>query len=237
MKVTHGLRLIVLNTVLYYEENDLVDKKDQDPGGQIAWLKDVLEKAKNDNEAVYIAGHIIIRGFGSFRSQYVEPLMKAMKHYQDIIKGSFWGHHHTDSFQLVGDTPENSHVGHLCGSIDTETNRNPTFRRYIVDLSNKFTITSWRTFYADLPESNKAGKIKWKTLYDSKKDYGLEELTPSSIDAFMTELKKNKTLFEDVWSHRYGDGPNGKCDDSCKKSFICSVLYTLPDDYEKCVKK
>jgi len=238
VKVTTGLRLIVLNTVLYYTSNKMVGDSENDPGGQIAWLHSTLKEAKNAGESVLIAGHIPIRGYsGSFRSHYVNPFVKAMDGFHDIIKGSFWGHHHVDTFQLLGNSSTDAHVAHLGGSISCRGDRNPTFRRYMIDPSKKFEIESWRTFYMDLPEVNKAGKIKWKTLYDSKTAYGMPDATTASLVSFMQEVEKNTTLFETMWKHRFGGGPIGSCGASCRKNFICSVLHTKHTDYEKCIGK
>jgi len=238
VNVNKKLRLIALNTVLYYTPNNMTSTSDKDPGGQIAWLEKTLKAAKNADEVVFIAGHIPIRGSsGSFRKEYVDYFLNAMKNYQSIIKGSFWGHHHVDTFQLVGDSTTNAHVGHLGGSISTQNDRNPTIRRYLLDTSKDYKLLSWRTFYMDLPEVNKAGKPKWGTLFDSKKDYGLEDLTPSSIVSFMKKLENDDKLFETVWKHRYGGGPISECKGSCKKDFICSVLHTDHKEYEKCIKK
>jgi len=233
--IKKGLRFIALNTVLYYTPNNMTHPSDKDPGGQIAWLHKTLDEAKKAGEVVYIAGHIPIRGYGgSFRQNYVEPFVEAMKSYQDIIKGSFWGHHHVDTFQLLGESVANSHVAHLGGSISPQGDRNPTIRRYMVNTAKKYALTSWRTFYMDIPSVNKAGKIKWGTLFDSEKDYGLKSLTPAAIKSFMDRVEKDDKLFESMWKHRFGGGPISKCEGKCKKNFICSVLNTLPSAYKKC---
>jgi len=237
VKVKNDLRLIVLNTVLYYTANNMTKSSEKDPGGQIAWMKKVLEQAKKNGESVYIAGHIPIRGYGgSFRQNYVSSFVDAMKDYQSIIKGSFWGHHHVDTFQLIGDSVSNSHVGHLGGSISPQGDRNPSFRRYIVDPSKKYAVESWKTYYMNITAANQAKKIKWEVLFDSKKSYDLNDLTPSSIEAFMKKVKDDEKLFNTMWKHRFGGGPIGKCDASCRKNFVCSVLHTLPDAYKKCTK-
>jgi len=237
VKVNNELRLIALNTVLYYRSNNMTHVSQKDPGGQIAWLKETLAEAKKSNEVVYIAGHIPIRGYGdSFRDAYVGSFLEAMKPYQDIIKGSFWGHHHVDTFQLLGENVNEAHVGHLGGSISAQGDRNPSFRRYMFDTSKQYELTSWRTYYMDLPAANKEGKITWKTLFDSRTDYGLKDLTPQSIVNFAKRLADNETLYNDMWKHRFGGGPIDKCDSTCRRRFLCSVIHTAHDDYEKCIK-
>jgi len=234
--VNSELRLIVLNTVLYYHPNTMTNSSDKDPGGQIAWLKETLADAKKNNQAVYIAGHVPIRGYGgSFRYSYVSEFLEAMKPYQSIIKGSFWGHNHVDTFQLIGENTKEAHVGHLASSISPGNGKNPSFRRYIFDTSKQYELTRWRTFYMDLPKSNEVGKITWKTLFDSKTDYGLKDLTPASIVNFAKRLADDDSLFQKMWNHRTADGHIKNCDSKCKRDFLCSVVHTLHDDYEKCI--
>jgi len=236
LNVNNQLRLIALNTVLYYKHNKMVSTSEKDPGGQIAWLKSTLADAKKNNQAVYIAGHIPIRGGeDSFRHAYIQSFLEAMKPYQDIIKGSFWGHHHADEFQLIGEDTKVAHVAHLGGSITAQSSRNPSFRRYMFDTSKNYELTSWRTYYMDLPTDNKEGKISFHTLYDSKTDYGLKDLTPSSIVTFAKRMADDDSLFQKVWKHRHCNAPVDKCDSSCKRKFLCSIVHTSHNSYEKCV--
>ena len=48
-----NLQIVVLNTNLYYDSNDLT-KDVEDPAGQFVWLEDKLTAAANANQKVYI---------------------------------------------------------------------------------------------------------------------------------------------------------------------------------------
>jgi len=199
VKVNKELRLIVLNTVLYYVSNKkCVNEKD--PAGQIAWMRSELADAKKAGEVVYIAGHIPVRGSGGcFHTKFEKPFLEGMKGYHHIIMGSFWGHCHIDSFQLYGNhTTGDFHVAHLASTMGSDGNRDPSFRRYIFDSSKKYAIQNWRTFYMDLTASNQAGKVKWGTLYDAKEAYGIADATPQSMLALVNQLSKDNTVANKV---------------------------------------
>ena len=51
VKASHYLRVIVLNTVLFYKPNKKVPP-DGDPAGQFRWLVDTLQAARKDQEKV-----------------------------------------------------------------------------------------------------------------------------------------------------------------------------------------
>ena len=53
-----GLRLVVVNTAMYFDGNWVIPQWRVDPGGQFAWLRGVLQKAKDAGELVFIAAHI-----------------------------------------------------------------------------------------------------------------------------------------------------------------------------------
>jgi sphingomyelin phosphodiesterase len=55
-----NLRIISLNTNIYYRSNFWLDQKtmEQDPNGQLAWLLNELQGAENAKERVYIMGHM-----------------------------------------------------------------------------------------------------------------------------------------------------------------------------------
>lgn len=51
IKTQHGLRVIALNTNLYYTSNKAI-LKSSDPADQLAWLNSTLSHARNNQEKV-----------------------------------------------------------------------------------------------------------------------------------------------------------------------------------------
>jgi len=236
VKVNNKLRLIVLNTNLYYELNNLTLGV-VDPGGQIKWLHNELQKAKNNNELVYIAGHVPPRGMGGcFRPEYGKPFLEAMKGFHSIIKASFWGHCHMDAFHLVGNiTSGDYHVGHYAPTLGTNYYTDPAFRRVLID-TDTFEVKNWRTFYMHLPDANKEGRIRWKVLYDAHSAYGIEDANPKTMLSLIKKMSKDSNLFKSYYNRLKSGANMGACDESCKKKWICSMLYPHMYGYDECVK-
>jgi len=239
VKIKSDLRLIVLNTVIYYYQNNQTSTSEKDPGGQLAWLRKQLQAAETNKENVFIASHIP-PGHTSdpMHEQFVKPFLDAMTGYHHLIRGSFWGHLHVDRYLLLGNTSSCStdfHVAHLASTLGSKTDKNPSFRRYIFDSSKNYNIQDWTTFYMDLPAANKAGKITWKPLYSAKSAYGIADASPSTMREFTKSLQKDSTLFEKVYKHLKAGAPVPSCGATCKKEFICLTNHAFISEYKKCI--
>ncbi|XP_019329551.1 PREDICTED: acid sphingomyelinase-like phosphodiesterase 3b [Aptenodytes forsteri] len=98
-------RMVVLNTNLYYDQNDKT-ADEEDPGGQFQWLEETLTNASRADEMVYIVGHVPPgffekkRGKPWFRSGFNERYLKIVQKHHRVIAAQFFGHHHTDSFRM-----------------------------------------------------------------------------------------------------------------------------------------
>ena len=234
------LRLLVLNTVIYYHSNNVTKNvKTTDPGGQIAWMRTQLANASANGEDVYIASHIPPgMTLDPFHTRFIKPFLDGMRGYHSIIRGSFWGHIHLDMFQLLGDASASStdfHVAHLASTLGIKTGKNPSFRRYLTDSAKNYTIQDWTTFYMDLPAANKAGKITWRELYSARKFYGIPDATPATMRKFVSNMRRNRKLFDAFWNNEKGGAPQGACVESCRKIQLCRIQYSYPDAYNKCV--
>lgn len=234
-----GLRLIALNTNLYYNRNTLVDLKSNDPGGQLAWFKEQLQKARNNSEKVYIAGHVPPGNLSStenFHRHFNKPFLNAMSGYHDIIIASFWGHLHVEWWSFIGNPDGGAgkyHPAFLTSTLASKTNSDPSFRLFEYD-NKTFSVLDYTTFYMNLAASNKAGKITWKKMYSAAKDYGLKDLSGPSMLSEYNKMKKNATEFNRVYKRRKAN--TAACSGTCKKKALCAMLYTDVTKYESCIK-
>ncbi|KAH0622273.1 hypothetical protein JD844_024429, partial [Phrynosoma platyrhinos] len=102
------LRIISLNTVLYYFPNN-VTRNMTDPANQFEWLEHVLETAQQNKEKVYVIGHVpvgylpYIRNITAIRKHYNERLIEIFRKHSNIIAGQFFGHTHRDSIMVLLD--------------------------------------------------------------------------------------------------------------------------------------
>jgi len=195
-----------------------------------------LKEAKANGENVFIAGHVPVRGDGGcFQGHFEKPFLEGMEGYHKIIKGSFWGHCHRDMFQLLGNYSSGDfHVAHLASTLVSGGGKDPSFRQYIFDPSKNYEIMNWRTYYMHLPDVNKAGKIKWNTLYDAKESYGVSDASPQSILGLAKKMKDDRKIFDTVHKHLHGGASMPECSDTCWKRFVCTIFHPTSAAYDKC---
>jgi len=233
-----GLRIIVLNTVLYYTGNHKIPLTEKDPGGQMAWLTSQLKSAKAKGESVYIASHIPPGPIpGCFHKEFLTHFLDAMKGYHSIIRGSFFGHVHRDLIGLLGDAATTDFSPAFIISTATGQGRNPIFRYYTFDSQKKYAIQDWTTIYLDVPAANKAGKVTWKELYTATTEYGIPDVSPAHLKNLALKFKTDDALFQKYYQHRVGNKSGvGKCTGDCKKEYVCYILTSYLTQYEKCIK-
>lgn len=167
------LRLIALNTILWYLSNPLVaNLTNGDPGGHFKWLEEELNKASLNSEKVYIVGHIppgaYTRGFfpetgpnffyfPSFNKRFIH----IVNTYHDVIVGQFFGHLHLDSFMLFSDNETVVNSLFLGPSVTPwyEPNKelyspvNPAIRLYKYNRTSG-TILDYNEYFLNLTKAN-----------------------------------------------------------------------------------
>ncbi|KAL5022237.1 hypothetical protein ScPMuIL_001392 [Solemya velum] len=104
VKNPHGLRIIAMNTNLYYTSNKMT-KDMKDPADQFQWLEHVLSEAAANNEKVLVTGHVppgvyAPGGFSWMYKQFNEAFNDIMIKHSDVIVGLHFGHTHADLWSL-----------------------------------------------------------------------------------------------------------------------------------------
>uniref|UniRef100_A0A8C9TG75 Sphingomyelin phosphodiesterase acid like 3A n=1 Tax=Scleropages formosus TaxID=113540 RepID=A0A8C9TG75_SCLFO len=106
--VQPGLRVVSLNTNLYYSPNKVTTNM-TDPAGQFRWLMETLESSRQNAEKVYIIAHVPIgylpqcNSTTAMREVHNERLVQIFRKYGDVIAGQFYGHTHRDSVMVLLD--------------------------------------------------------------------------------------------------------------------------------------
>ncbi len=94
MLIRPGWRIIGINSLYYDSNNFIYGKPNVDTAQQFEWLNTTLHKACNNNETVWIIGHIF-PGAGESMSWFNELFPHL---FLDTNAISFWGHSHRDQF-------------------------------------------------------------------------------------------------------------------------------------------
>lgn len=74
-------------------------------------------------------------------------------------------------------------------------------------------------------------------MYSFKEEYGLDDLSPSSLDKLVTRFAKDKDLLTKYWQYRYklADPTLEKgCDKACLLDNLCTIVTNQVFDNRKC---
>ncbi|KAM3502989.1 hypothetical protein MY11210_008879 [Beauveria gryllotalpidicola] len=233
-----NLRIISLNTNMYYRFNFAVYQKDmlQDPNGQLEWLVKELDKAEKKGENVYIIGHMPM-GIPDALTDPANYFDQIVQRYSTTIRGLFFGHTHEDHFEVSysdyskRDSSHATAMSYICPSL-LPTSGMPAFRVYDVDPET-FAILDAVTYIADMddPEFQRSGPT-WKKYYSAKESYGSllsppiaaeAELTPSFWHNVTWAFESNTTLFDEYVSRKSRGWIKNKCQGDCKDEEICQL--------------
>jgi sphingomyelin phosphodiesterase len=142
-----------------------------DPGGQIAWMEQVLRQAEKEGEFVYIIGHIPA-GDVTFLSQCSLRYNALTDRFSHIIRGQFFGHTHYDEFRMI---PEYFNSTNVIGiiftapSLTTYSTKNPSFRVFEADLDTKHLL-NYHQYRLNVTKANLTPDVrpKFELSYDAK---------------------------------------------------------------------
>ncbi|KAM8953648.1 cyclic GMP-AMP phosphodiesterase SMPDL3A [Pelodytes ibericus] len=245
----YPLRIISLNTNLYYSPNN-VTLNMTDPAGQLEWLEDTLKTSRQNNEKVYIIGHVPI-GFLPFaafttalRPKLNDKLVNIFRQYSDVIAGQFYGHTHRDSIMVLLDEKNEKPVGSVfvasavtpIRSASESDGNNPGFRFYQYDTSNYNLLDLWQ-YYLNLTEANLSKEAIWKVEYIMTETYKLKDLGPESLEDLVRRFEQpGSSDFQNYYKNYivHYDTINN-CVGLCKVIQVCAIQYLDQTSYIKCV--
>nr|XP_060609256.1 acid sphingomyelinase-like phosphodiesterase 3a [Anolis sagrei ordinatus] len=244
------LRIISLNTVLYYSPDNTTLNM-TDPANQFEWLENVLETAEQNKEKVYVIGHVPVgyipymRNTTAMRKHHNERLIEIFRRHGSVIAGQFFGHTHRDSIMVLLDEkgkPINSlfvapAVTPVKAIWESDTN-NPGVRLYQFDPSSYSLLDLWQ-FYLNLTEANMKNESVWKLEYVMTKAYGMEDLIPESLYEMTNRLSApHSTLFQKYYYYYYVsyDDPHLFCEKHCRISQLCAIKHLDFPSYIDCIE-
>ncbi|CAD5121210.1 DgyrCDS9745 [Dimorphilus gyrociliatus] len=164
-KLNKHLKIIVLNTCLYYN-NDKLTIMDEDPGGQFKWLSQQLQTIKKNKMKALITSHV--PPGDRFHRKFNEKFLTIISKHKRAISGLFFGHNHTDTFRVFTAEEEDIPM-YLSPPLAPFLYKNPSVRLY---KYNKKTgkIDDIFQYYLNLTDKNPEFKLE----YSFKATYGLE---------------------------------------------------------------
>ncbi|XP_077866831.1 sphingomyelin phosphodiesterase-like [Saccoglossus kowalevskii] len=237
--ISPGLRLVALNSMYGYYGNFWLYLNTTDPAGQLQWLISILQTAEDNEEKVYIIGHIP-PGIDDCLRRWSWNYYKIINRYESTVVGQFFGHTHFDHFQIFYDEETLSrplNVAYIAGSVTTQPTMHPSYRIYETDgfyLGSTRMVLNHHTYILNITDANLTNKPVWIKEYSAKEAYGMNWLFPNDWNSLVKEFKKNKELFNKYYTYYYKSHPVTECDDFCRKTMICDMQSGRSFDPELC---
>ncbi|KAJ5144017.1 Sphingomyelin phosphodiesterase [Penicillium bovifimosum] len=233
-----NLRIISYNSVFYYIYNFLMygEPIEQDPRGQFEWLIQELQAAEDAGQRAWLIAHIPSGVPDHFRdhSQYFDQIVQR---YEATIAGLFYGHTHTDEFQIAYSDYNNrdwntaTAMGYIAPAM-TPTEGSASFRVYDIDPVT-FGVLDYTQYIANISDPSYQVKPEWVPYYSAKADYGSKisppvtdpkaEITPAFWHNVTVAMERDPSVFQDFWSRRVRGHEVEECDGDCAKSEICQL--------------
>ncbi|XP_071997767.1 cyclic GMP-AMP phosphodiesterase SMPDL3A isoform X2 [Engystomops pustulosus] len=247
-KTSHPLRIISLNTNLYYDPNK-VTLNITDPADQLLWLEETLQFSRQNNEKVYIIAHVPIGALPftlfitAMREKFNDKLVNIFRTYSDVIAGQFYGHTHRDSIMIVldeKDKPVGSAfvapaVTPIKSASEKESN-NPGFRLYQYD-PNDYSLKDLWHYFLNLTDANLRKEALWKLEYIMTKEYNIKDLKPQSLQELAIRFQKPKSLEFQKYYNNYvvSFDAHEDCIGLCKEMQVCAIQHVDSSSYFHCV--
>ncbi|XP_059212455.1 acid sphingomyelinase-like phosphodiesterase 3a [Centropristis striata] len=245
--VKPGLRVLSLNTILYYGPNKVTENM-TDPAGQFEWLEKTLEKAAQSLEKVYVIAHVPVgflpftRNITAIRESHNERLVSIFRKYSRVIAGHFYGHTHRDSIMVLSDQQGNP-LNSLFVSpsvtpiknIKEPYSNNPAFRMYLYDSNDYNMLDIWQ-YYLNLTEANEKQRSDWRLEYIMTEAFGLADLQPQSLlQLGLSFMLPQSEAFDVYFSHHIvGYDRSITCRGDCMFNQVCAVLCLDQKSYSRC---
>ncbi|KAI0225511.1 hypothetical protein L0F63_000370 [Massospora cicadina] len=235
------LKVIALNSNLCYVYNFhlLLDPSNPDPNGILQWLTTQLQDAEDNSMRVFILGHVP-PGSKDCYQHWSDRYYKIIQRYYAIISAQFFGHEHSDQFQLFYSSERklrSTAISHafVAPSMTPFDGHNPGFRVYKVDAETYQPI-DYTQYYADMshPGAWNAKAVNWKILYTARTTYGpsiLKNLYKPNIlrpefwHRVTEKLNATQPLFKTFYRLRTLNASlQSLCEDvECRTRYICSL--------------
>lgn len=249
--VEPGLRIVVVNTAMYFCGNWMFPQRRVDPGQQLAWLRGVLESARASHERVFLAAHVppgASEKTGSFEmwSSFNDQFVRALAGFHgDPIVASFYGHQHFATYRVIADpnttapTAANAHVGFVASSLTPRPNANPSVTEYTFLPRAPYTVLDRAADYIDLRASNEQGRAVWKAAQSYRALFGAAQLDVPTMAAAAAAMHTDRALFAAFYEDLVTHGPlSGNCTSSaCHGRVLCSLTNTMFSDFQDCIKR
>ncbi|RAH84110.1 Metallo-dependent phosphatase [Aspergillus japonicus CBS 114.51] len=245
---TPTLKIITLNSLLYYRLNTLIytTPPTPDPVSQFEWLTTELHQAEIHHQRVWLLTHVP-PGDSHILPCYACALSQIIVRFRATIAAIFSGHRHLDLFQVYYRPLPPNHISsttctrgaiginYITPSLTSEHGR-PAFRLYDVDPTT-WTVVDYTVYVADFQSTSSyySAREVYRTGMEEEEEEEADDnpppLSPGFWDDLTVRMAGNETLFEEWWTRRTRGDWVKPCSGACRRREIC-YLRGRPDGRE-----
>ena len=227
-----GYRVIGLNTESCNDQNWYLISQMNDPSNHIKWLEEQFVEMEKNNEKAFIIGHVI--PCVGCLEDWSERYRALIERYQHLVITHFFGHQHVDNFFCFKDTTNTSSIStiSLPGGVNTNGNKNPTFRIYEVDYETRYPVKGYK-YYFNLTAAN-LGNPKWEFMHEVTEKFKIPDLSPSSYLKAAEMIRDDQEYANMYLRNRYSySNPmiNAECTGHCQHNRYCETANAMNKDY------
>ena len=204
MLVKNNLRIVSINCLLCDSMNFALLYDYTQTKAMFTWLEKVLSEAEKNGEIVHIMNHIPIQ-HNQHTIQCSWRLKILTDRYQNIIRGYFSGHSHSEYLTLIHEYYNETvatHVDYICSGLTTYSQYQPSFRVYLVDKVGLY-VQDYIQYRMDLNQSNTLDKPVWFNSYNATDLFNVTSLND------IVNMAKFKITPEYI-QHKYTDVPGSE---------------------------
>ena len=210
-----------------------------DPADELQWLVYELQLSEFKGEKVHILGHIPPGHVDCVRV-WSQNFYEIITRYSNTVTAQFYGHTHTDEFQLFYSSPGNapSNIAYIAPSVTPYYGLNPSYRLYTVSAVGE--VLDHHTWIMDLEVANDHFHTDppWYLLYSAKEAYKMTNLSALSWHTMVDQLQTDQVMFDKFYKHFYsGSKTRPPCHPACRHRLICSLVSARSHDREETCKE
>ncbi|WAR24741.1 LOW QUALITY PROTEIN: ASM3B-like protein [Mya arenaria] len=222
--ISEKLRLIGLNTNLYYDQ-DRLTKDLPDPAQQIDFLDKQLQEARKHNNMVYIIAHVppgvfeLGSGLTWFYPKYNKQYLEKLEEFADIISLQLYGHEHTDSFRVQFDAEGKPISMMLLAPAVTP------WKSTLPGVGANNPSIRLTTGKMGWPRTMCSTGDDWQKEYDTSDVYALDELRPAKLHELARAFtdRSNKLFQHYLQYNSVLWAGNTECNETCHLHHLCAI--------------
>jgi len=204
MIVKNNLRIVSINCLLCDSMNFNLLYDYTQTKAMFTWLEKVLSEAEKNGEIVHIMNHIPMLST-QHTIQCAWRLKILMDRYQNIIRGLFSGHSHSEYLSMIHEYYNETiptHVNYICSGLTPYSEYQPSFRIYLVDKVGLY-VQDYIQYRMNLIESNEKREPVWFIPYNATDLFNVTSL--NDIES-MAKFKISPEYIQ----HKYTDVPGSE---------------------------